>query len=66
MEDWMRRRIEVFKMEKERSINKLSRKSIHAMKRNSPYTALATIFLMWMEVTLLVGIRQFEEWYDEY
>ena len=65
MEDWMRRRIEVFKKGKQRSIAKLSGKSIHAMKRDLPYTALATIFLMWMEVTLLVEIEQFEEWYDE-
>ena len=66
MEDWMRRRIGTFKREKERSIEKLSGKSIHAMKRDLPYIAMATTFFMWMEVTLLVEIRQFEAWYDEY
>ena len=65
MEDWMRRRIRTFRGEKERSIVKLSEKSIHAIRRDLPYTALATGFLMWMEVVLLVEIRQFEEWYNE-
>lgn len=65
MEDWMRRRIEVFKKEKQRSIAKLSGKAIQAIRRDLPYIAFATSFLMWMEVVLLVEIWQFEEWYDE-
>ena len=65
MEDWMRRRIAVFKREKERSIIKLSGKAIQACRRDLPYTVTLLSSFMWMDAIRLAAIRQFEEWYNE-
>ena len=65
MEDWMRRRIEVFKREKERRIVKLSGMAIQTVRRDLPYTAALISSDMWVNFARLVEISQFEEWYDE-
>ena len=66
MEDWMRRRIEVFKREKESCVVKLSKKALQALMKNLPYTAAVLTTDTWIEIIALVEISQFEEWYDEH